>query len=231
MTMKTALCDPRADAVLTRLDEEARRQSAEMRRYYDAKKQSARRTTDPGSAADMAFVRDKFVALDPEKCDLCYMLCRSIKARRVVEFGTSFGVSTIYLAAAVRDNVRDFGGEGVVIGTEIEPTKAVVANANIADAGLGQFVDVRIGDARETLKNAGGSVDFLLLDSWIPLVRPVFDVVATQLRPGAIVVCDNVQIYEQEYADYTSFVRNPKNGFRSVLLSHEGGLEISVKLD
>ena len=80
----------------------------------------------------------------------------------------------------------------------------------------------------QTLKNAGGPVDFLLLDSWIPLVRPVIDVMAPQLRPGAIVVCDNVQRYEHEYADYTAFVRDPKNGFRSVLLSHEGGLEISV---
>ena len=228
--MKTVLCDPRADAVLARLDDEARKQSSEMRRYYDAKKLQPKRTTDPDSPEDMAFVRDKFVALDPEKCDLCYMLCRSIKARRVVEFGTSFGVSTIYLAAAVRDTVHEEGGDGIVIGTEIEPTKAKVAEANLADAGLDRFVDVRVGDARETLKAAGGPVDFLLLDSWIPLVRPVMDAVAPQLRPGAIVVCDNVQIYEREYLDYTSFVRNPGNGFRSVLLSHEGGLEISVKL-
>jgi predicted O-methyltransferase YrrM len=229
--MKTALCDPKADAVLARLEREANAQSTDMRRYYDAKKQQVKRTTDPDSPEDMAFVRDKFVALDPEKCDLCYMLCRSIKARRVVEFGTSFGVSTIYLAAAVRDTMREEGGSGVVVGSEIEPIKAEVANANLADAGLRDFVDVRVGDARRTLKNAGGPVDFLLLDSWIPLVRPVMDVVATQLRKGAIVVCDNVQIYEREYADYTSFVRDPKNGFRSVLLAHEGGMEISVKLD
>ena len=228
--MKTVLCDPNADAVLARLDREAQAQTPEMRRYYDAKKQQAKRTTNPDSAADMAFVRDKFVALDPEKCDLCYMLCRSIKARRVVEFGTSFGVSTIYLAAAVRDTVRADGGSGVVIGSEIEPTKARVANANLAEAGLANFVDIRVGDARQTLRDAGGPVDFLLLDSWIPLVRPVMDAVAPQLRPGAIVVCDNVQMYEREYAEYTSLVRNPKNGFRSVMLSHEGGLEISVKL-
>jgi predicted O-methyltransferase YrrM len=228
--MNTVLCDARADGVLARLDREARQQSAEMRRYYDAKRQSDRRTTDPQSPQDMAFVRDKFVALDPEKCDLCYMLCRALKARRVVEFGTSFGVSTIYLAAAVRDNVRDQGGEGIVIGTEIEPTKAAVAKANLADAGLDAFVDVRVGDARQTLKDAGGPVDFLLLDSWIPLVRPVIDVVAPQLRPGAMIVCDNVQMYEKECADYTALVRNPANGFRSVLLAHEGGLEISIKL-
>jgi predicted O-methyltransferase YrrM len=229
--MTTTLCDAKADAVLARLNKEAKRQAADMRDYYDAKKRSAKRMTDPASPADMAFVRDKFVALDPEKCDLCYMLCRSLKARRVVEFGTSFGVSTIYLAAAVRDTVRADGGEGIVIGTEIEPTKARVATVNLADAGLASFVEVRVGDARETLQDVGGPVDFLLLDSWIPLVRPVMDVVAPQMRPGAMVVCDNVQLYEKEYADYTDFVRNPRNGFRSVMLSHEGGLEISIKLD
>ena len=79
--MKTVLCDPKADGALARLDDEARQQTAEMRRYYDAKKLAPKRTTDPDSAEDMAFVRDKFVALDPEKCDLCYMLCRSLKAR------------------------------------------------------------------------------------------------------------------------------------------------------
>jgi predicted O-methyltransferase YrrM len=229
--MKTTLCDPRADAVLARLGEQASRQSAEMHRYYEAKRRSKRRTTDPGSEVDMDFVRDKFVALDPEKCSLCYLLCRSIRAKRIVEFGTSFGVSTIYLAAAARDNVRDFGGDGAVIGTEIEPTKAAVANANLAEAGLDAFVDIRVGDARETLKDVGGPVDFLLLDSWIPLVRPIIEVMAPQLRTGAIALCDNVERYESEYADYIAFVRDPKNGFRSVLLSHEGGLEISVKLE
>ena len=228
--MKTVLCDARVDAVLARLDEQGRQQSAEMRRYYDAKRQSSKRTTDPASKGDMDFVRDKLVALDPEKCDLCYTLCRAIGARRVVEFGTSFGVSTIYLATAVRDTVRERGGEGIVIGTEIEPSKAEIAVTNIAEAGLSSFVEVRVGDARETLKDAGGPVDFLLLDSWIPLVRPVIDVMAPQLRHGAMVLCDNVEMYEREYSDYTSFIRDPKNGFRSVLLSHQGGLEISIKL-
>ena len=228
--MKTALSDAKAEAVLARLEREAGLQSADMRRYYDAKKQSGRRMTDPASADDMAFVRDKFVALDPEKCDLCYMLCRALNARRIVEFGTSFGVSTIYLAAAVRDTVRAHGGNGIVIGTEIEPAKAEVARANLADAELASFVEVRVGDARRTLVDAGGPVDFLLLDSWIPLVRPVMDLVAPQLRPGAMVVCDNVQLYEKEYADFLAVVRNPANGFRSVMLSHEGGLEISIKL-
>jgi predicted O-methyltransferase YrrM len=178
----------------------------------------------------MNFVRDKFVALDPEKCELCYLLCRALRARRVVEFGTSFGVSTIYLAAAVRDTLRDFGGQGTVIGTEIEPTKATAARENISEAGLADFVEIRIGDATETLQDVGGAVDFLLLDSWIPLIRPVIAVMTPQLRAGSMILCDNVELFEAEYVEYTSFIRDPNNGFRSVLLSHQGGLELSVKL-
>jgi predicted O-methyltransferase YrrM len=228
--MGRILCDPRAEAVLARLRELASLQSQEMQRYYDTKRRTGTGPTDPRSASDMNFVRDKLVALDPEKCELCYLLCRALRARRIVEFGTSFGVSTIYLAAAVRDNLRDFGGEGTVIGTEIEPGKAAAAQMNLSEAGLADFVDIRIGDATETLKDAGSAVDFLLLDSWIPLVRPVVDVMAPQLRAGATVLCDNVELFEAEYAAYTSFIRDPDNGFRSVLLSHQGGLEISMKL-
>ncbi len=53
---------------------------------------------------------------------------------------------------------------------------------------------------------------------------------APQLRAGAMVLCDNVELFEAEYGAYTSFIRDPNNGFRSVLLSHQGGLEFSVKL-
>jgi len=228
--MGNVLCDPRAEAVLARLRELEIRQSQEMRQYYDTKRRTGAGPTNPDSTGDMDFVRDKLVALDPKKCELCYLLCRALRARRVVEFGTSFGVSTIYLAAAVRDKLRDFGGDETVIGTEIEPTKADVARQNLADAGLAEFVDIRLGDATQTLKDVGGPADFLLLDSWIPLVRPVIDVMAPQLRAGAIVLCDNVELFEQQYRDFTSFVREPSNGFRSVLLSHEGGVEMSVKL-
>jgi predicted O-methyltransferase YrrM len=228
--MGKILCDPRAETVLSRLRELASRQSEEMQQYYDEKRRTGAGPTDPRSVSDMIFVRDKLVALDPEKCELCYLLCRALRVRRVVEVGTSFGVSTIYLAAAVRDNLRDFGGQGKVIGTEIEPSKAAAAQKNLSEAGLAGFVEIRIGDATETLKNADGEVDFLLLDSWIPVVRPVIDVMAPQLRAGSMVLCDNVELFEAEYANYTSFIRDPNNGFRSVLLSHQGGLELSVKL-
>lgn len=176
------------------------------------------------------FMRDKLVALDPEKSELCYLLCRALNARRVVEAGTSFGVSTIYLAAAVRDNVRADSGDGIVIGTEHEPVKAAAARQNFADAGIGEFVDLREGDLRETLKDVGGPVDFMLVDIWIPMARPALELVMPRLRPGAIVLCDNVTQYARQYRNYLDLVRNPEGGFRSITLPMKGGVEMSVRL-
>src|SRR5215510_5844194 len=95
------------------------------------------------------FLSDKFIALDRSKAEFCYQVCRALGARRIVEAGTSFGVSTLFLAAAVRDNVRAAGGEGVVIATEYEPGKANAARANFAEAGLAEWIDLREGDLRQ----------------------------------------------------------------------------------
>jgi predicted O-methyltransferase YrrM len=211
--------DARADAVASRLHVRSERQLREMRR-------PGRRTPRD----QVEYLRDKLIALDPEKCVLAYLLCRATNARRIVELGTSFGVSTIYLAAAVRDNIAAGGGRGVVIGTEIEPGKVAAARANLETAGLARFVQIREGDARRTLRDVGGPVDFFLVDSWIPLARPVLDVVAPQLRHGAIVLCDNVARFERAYGDFLAHVRNPARGFRSLLWPYRGGIELSVRV-
>jgi predicted O-methyltransferase YrrM len=95
----------------------------------------------------------------PEQGDLIYLLCRGLRATRVVEFATSVGMSTLYCAAAVRDN-----GGGTVIGSEIVPAKAAAARSNLVDAGLSDYADIREGDARTTLRDLGGPVDFALID-------------------------------------------------------------------
>ncbi len=173
---------------------------------------------------------DKLVALDRDKAELCYLLCRALHAHRVVEAGTSFGVSTIYLTSAVRDNAKAGTEIGIVIGTEHEPSKAAAARANFADAGVEHFVELREGDLRETLKNVEAPVDFMLVDIWIPMARPALELVMPKLRPVAIVLCDNITQYERQYADYLSFVRTPSNAFRSTTLPMKGGLEMSVRI-
>ena len=109
------------------------------------------------------FLSDKMVALDRDKAEFCYQLCRSLHATRVVEAGTSCGVSTLYLAAAVRDSQVE---NGVVIGTEHEPAKVEIARQNFEAAGLSEFIDLREGDLRQTLQDVSGPIDFMLVDIW-----------------------------------------------------------------
>lgn len=117
---------------------------------------------------DTSVALDRFVALDPDKCALVYLLLRANGSRFVVEAGTSFGVSTIYLALAVGQNAALQNGEGKVIATENEPTKAARARQHWGRAGdeVERWIELREGDLRETLKtDLPEQVDFLLLDS------------------------------------------------------------------
>ena len=123
----------------------------------------------PGQTTDAfdAVMRDKFIALDQDKCELIYHILRSIRATTIVEAGTSFGVITIYLALAAAQNAARENGSGRVIATEKEPTKADIARRNWTLAGdeIEGVIDLRIGDLQETLQANLGVVDFLLLDS------------------------------------------------------------------
>jgi predicted O-methyltransferase YrrM len=183
----------------------------------------------PSDEETRAFRRDKLVALDRDKAGFCYQLCRATDARRIVEIGTSYGVSTLYLAAAVRDNIRVGGGDGMVIGTEYEPEKASLARQHFAQAGLSHFIELREGDLRQTLKRIDRPIDFVLVDIWIAMARPALELIAPYLRPGAIVVCDNTEIHRSQYADYFAFLENPANAFRTMTLPFDGGLEFSVR--
>jgi predicted O-methyltransferase YrrM len=187
------------------------------------------RGTPPTDEEVRAFLSDKLVALDRDKAEFCYLLCRANDARHVVEAGTSYGVSTLYLAAAVRDNICATGGEGKVIGTEYEPAKAQAAREHFAAAGLTSFVELREGDLRETLKRIDVPVDFMLVDIWVPMARPALELVAPRLRRGAIVICDNTRRHRSEYSDYFAFLTNPTNGFQTMTLPFDGGLEMSVR--
>jgi predicted O-methyltransferase YrrM len=216
--------DPELERLLTGLHARSETQVAAMRSFEaERAKDAPPRTEDEVKA----FRSDKLVALDRNKAEFCYLLCRANNARRIVEAGTSYGVSTLYLAAAVRDNVHATGGTGVVIGTEYEPEKARAARAHFEQAGLSRFIDLREEDLRETLKQIDGPIDLMLVDIWISMARPALQLVTPNLRAGAIVVCDNTDKYRSDYADYFSFLK--ANGFRTMTLPFDGGLELSVR--
>lgn len=119
---------------------------------------------------------------------LLHALARGTGAKRIVEFGASFGISTLYLAEAVRAN----GGR--LITTEIEPSKCRATEAHLREAGLDGAATVLEGDALETLKGVDGPIDLLFLDGWKDLYLPVLELLAPKLRPGAVVVADNVNM-------------------------------------
>jgi predicted O-methyltransferase YrrM len=150
---------------------------------------------------------------------LLYMLARTTRARAIVEFGTSFAISTIHLAAGLRDN-----GGGVLIGSEFEPSKLAAARANLAAAGLADLVEIREGDALETLaRDLPETIDLVLLDGHKPLYSRILDFVAPRLRPGAALVADNADAAPA----YLERVRGDA-GFLS--LAYAEDVELSIKL-
>src|SRR5713226_4372596 len=217
---------PRIDALLDRLYAQSACQNEALASYFSARAEEGSLDWNAFDARTNQFLSDKLIALDREKAEFCYQICRALRATRVVEAGTSFGVSTLFLAAAVRNNLRGNlrgkGVEGIVIGTEYEPEKAKAARANFGEAGLSDLIELREGDLRETLADVGGPVDFMLIDIWTPMARPALELVARSLRNGAVVTCDNTAQFREAYSEYFDFVNDPANRLRTMTLPFEG---------
>ncbi len=164
---------------------------------------------------------DNFLNVSPAFGRFLYMLARACRATRIVEFGTSMGISSIYLAAALRDN-----GGGHLIGTELEPSKVMRARANIDAAGFADLVDIHEGDALETLKDVGGEVDLVLLDGAFALYLPVLKLIEPHLKSGAVVLGENAL-----EPSYQAYVRDPANGYltQTVPIDEGRGNEFSVR--
>jgi predicted O-methyltransferase YrrM len=219
------------DELIDRLYAQSTDQAEELTTYFSAR--AAEPSFDWNRFDDRTnqFLSDKLVALDRDKAEFCYQICRALGARRVVEAGTSYGVSTLFLAAAVRDNLRLNTGHGVVIGTEYEPAKAKAARVNFDEAGLSDFVDLLEGDLRETLIKVPGQVDFALIDIWTPMARPALELIAPRLRNGAVIICDNTGQFRDSYREYFDFVDDPANHLRTMTLPFSGGLEFTVRAE
>jgi predicted O-methyltransferase YrrM len=221
--MAGVLGDERLEALLDDLHAKSKVQEAQTAEYW-------RTRTGPWNgmeARDHEFLADKLVALERDKAEFCYLVCRALNARRIVEAGTSFGVSTLYLAAAVRDN-----GGGTVIGAEYEPAKVKGARANFEAAGLSAFIELHEGDLIEALRSVEGPIDFVLFDVWGDVVRPVLDLVSPHLRPGAVICADNTAgaRNRQSYAPFFEAVDDPAYRLRTMTLPFEGGFEFTVKV-
>jgi predicted O-methyltransferase YrrM len=220
-----SLHDPRVANLLARLHAEARGQRLELAKLVPALLGDLIARRESSVSDEVARLKNLYVPVSPKQGRFLYSAARSIGARRVVEFGSSFGISATYLAAAVRDN-----GGGIVIGSELEPNKVATARRNLGEAGLDGLVEIREGDARETLRDPGGSVDLVFLDGFKQLYLPVLQMLIPHLRSGSIVIADNIFTFRVALAPYVSFVQDPANGFLSMTLFLGDGTEHSLRL-
>jgi len=231
--IKDVRLDARAESLLDRLYEQHAAQGTAMEAYFAERATEQSPDWNRFDDRTHAFLRDKLVALDRPKAEFCYMTCRALRAHRIVEAGTSYGVSTLFLASAVRDNAasREANTDTpVVIATEYEAEKAMIARSHFAEAGLSHIIDLREGDLRQTLIDLPASLDFALIDIWTSMARPALELVAPRLRTGGVVICDNTHQFRDAYDDYFEFVDDPRNGLRTMTLPFEGGLEFTVKV-
>lgn len=165
-------------------------------------------------------LKDFPLAVSRETGTLLHMLARSCRARTIVEFGTSFGISTLYLAAALRDN-----GGGRLITTEFEPSKVARARKNLVAGGLSDLVEIREGDALQTLAvDLPEAIDLLLLDGAKGLYPEILALVERHLRPGALIIADDAD----HSPDYLARVRSPAAGYLSTPFAQD--VELSVRM-
>lgn len=223
----TSLDDPKLAALLARLHAAAK---GDVRHFLRAAPAMARGWLRGGAPAAFEalapHLKDAFIPVSPDAGRFLYLTARAIGARHVVEFGTSFAISTLYLAAAVRDN-----GGGRVIGTEMEPSKHERALAHLREGGLDAFAEVRLSDALATLRqDLPAPIDLVLLDGWKDLYGPVLELLTPHLRPGAVVLADNVRTFRKTLAPFVARLASGRHGFASVTLPFSSGLEYAVRL-
>jgi predicted O-methyltransferase YrrM len=165
-------------------------------------------------------LKDLWLPVSRETGKLLYMLARGIAARSIVEFGTSFGISTLHLAAALRDN-----GGGRLITTEFEPSKVARARSYLTEGGVIDLVEIREGDALHTMRaDLPDVIDLLLLDGAKGLYPDILALVEDRLHPGAFVVADDAD----KSPEYVSRVRSPASGYLSIPFGED--IELSLRL-
>jgi predicted O-methyltransferase YrrM len=165
-------------------------------------------------------LQDAYLPISAKAGNLLYALVRAIRPQTMVEFGTSYGISTIYLAAAVTDNAT-----GHLITTELSTKKAAAAQASLREAGVSGAVTVLAGDALVTLADVNGPVGLAFLDGWKDLCLPVLRLLEPVLTPGALIAADDNS--HPGMVRYLGYVRNPANGYVTVSFPVENGVEIS----
>jgi predicted O-methyltransferase YrrM len=172
--------------------------------------------------------RDEFlIAVGPATGQLLNILAKAAKARTILELGTSYGYSTVWLAEAARAT----GGRLITL--EKAAYKQDYARTMLTKAGLATHVEFRLGDALDIIPSLKGPFDFVLVDLWKDLYIACFDLFYPKLSPGAFIAADNMLLpedYRVHAVRYRKYVRS-KPKIDSVLLPVGSGVELSCYND
>lgn len=165
-----------------------------------------------------ASFKDVYLSISKEQGEGLKRMIKDKNIKNIVEFGTSFGISTLFLAQGVLET------KGQIITTELIASKAQKAIENFKKAGVNDLIEVRVGDAMETLKGHKDSIDLLLLDGWKDLYLPLFQMLESNFHKQTIIYVDNadmagVQDFLQTVARDTRYHLQPKFGGKVVLIT------------
>jgi predicted O-methyltransferase YrrM len=190
---------------------------------YEARMAAENELMQTGDTAELMARLDEFLLpVGPDSGRVLNLLIKGAKARSVLELGTSYGYSTVWLAEAVRET----GGR--VVSVELADAKAAYARAALGRAGLGNYVEIQVGNAANIVPRLAGPFDFVLVDLWKDLYVTCLDLVYPKLAHGAYVVADNMIYPESARADAMNYQRRVRElDFDSILLPIGSGLELS----
>ena len=183
------------------------------------------RAAGKSGAERQALLTTAFIPVDQASGRLLYTLVRGAGGGNVIEFGTSYGISAIYIAAALRDC-----GQGRLITSEIVEAKADRARDYIRSAGLLDLVDIRLGDAMQTLSDVPDDIALVFLDGLKSLYLPVLRMLEPKLKPGALVIADDLDLFPEPLKPYCDYVRDPANGYVSVTVPIGDAMELSTRV-
>jgi len=166
-----------------------------------------------------------YMPVDREEGKFLYRVARARRPKLIVEFGSSYGISAVFLGSALKDQ-----GFGQMIGTEIEHAKVVASQTNIRKAGLEAQVSIREGDALQTLRDLNSPIDILFLDGWKDLYLPLVKMLLPKLDSGAVLLSDNMQTFRRELVSFREFLLSLEGGFSSLTVPLGDGIEFAVKI-
>lgn len=163
--------------------------------------------------------KDVYLSISKEQGNDIKQIIINNNSKNIVEFGTSFGISTLFLAQGVIET------GGSIITTELIESKAKKAVENFKKAGVSECIQVRVGDAIETLKNHDATIDLLLLDGWKDLYLPLFQMLEPNFHKNTLIYVDNADM-----ADTQTFLKAVSQSPKYKLESQYNGKVVMISL-